>query len=147
MSLTREEADRLVALPKTIEQVIHWLPVGPSTSRFRFRSVVNCPPPNPDLELIGNVGVTNWSFVLLHPSMAPLRKLTVHGGGHVNPDGSDAGPHHKHIWDAEHQDRITYTPGDVRFHDFNLALEDFLRECSITLRAEYAPLTIPRRLA
>jgi hypothetical protein len=79
--------------------------------------------------------------------MAPLRKLTLHGGGHFNPDGSDAGPQHKHIWDAEHQDRMTYIPSDVRFHDFNLALEDFLGECSITLRAEYAPLTIPRRLA
>lgn len=132
MALTRGEADRLVALPKTIGEAITWSARGKKKIRFRFVVTVACPEPDRPLRLVGNVGKTNWSFTLLTEGNITLRKLTMHAGGHRNPDGTSAGTHHKHLWDELSEDRETYIPDDVHFDDFNVALKDFLSECNIT---------------
>lgn len=96
--------------------------------------------------LHGFVGKTNWSFVLMVEPNTPIRKLTVHDRGHLNPDGSDAGTHHKHIRDEKHTDGETYYPTDIDFTDINAALLGFLKECNIVVSNPPEPLTIGRRL-
>lgn len=131
--ITGAEADRLVALPKTIGDRIRWqTSIGRSGPRYRFEVVVVCPDPDPPMRLTGAVGLTNWSYVLLSRESTPIRKLTKHGSGHTNPDGSEAGEEHKHRWHEDTADRDTYVPTDIRFEDHNLALIDFLTECTIT---------------
>lgn len=64
--ITGTEADRLVALPKTIGDRIRWqTPIGRSGPRYRFEVAVVCPDPDPPMRLTGAIGVTNWSYVLL----------------------------------------------------------------------------------
>jgi hypothetical protein len=103
-----------------------------SADRYRFSTLVACEGLAEPMYFVGSAGRTNWSFVLLTKSRIPIRKLTVHAGGHTNPDGTDAGTHHKHTWDAIHEDRETYYPEDIDFSDINTALLGFLDECNIT---------------
>ena len=47
---------------------------------------------------------------------------------------------HKHLWDDEWEDKRVYIPDDIRFGDINEEFVDFLRECNIQLRGQYAQL-------
>jgi hypothetical protein len=145
LGLTRGEADRLVSLPKTIGELITWQPVRNDPNRHRFDVAVASSHRDGPLRLTGTANRTNWSFVLLKGA-TPIRKLTVHGGGHINPDGADAGQRHKHTWDEHDEDRNTYFPTDVDFSDIDQALIDFLRECSIDPLAGTLPLLTQGRL-
>jgi hypothetical protein len=144
--LTREQADTLVQLPKRIGEKIRWQAVAGSRNRHRFLTLVACEDLDEPMYLVGTVGRTNWSFALLTKSKIPVRKLTAHAGGHTNPDGSDAGTHHKHVWDEVHEDRETYYPEDIDFSDINAALEGFLQECNIQTTQPPEKLAIQRRL-
>jgi|SRR5665811_142659 len=144
--LTRQDADRLVSLPKRINEPMRWTRVQGTTDRYECRAIVTGDALEEHMFLRGTVGKTNWSFVLVvEPDMA-IRKLTIHSAGHTNPEGSDAGTHHKHIWDEVTRDRATYYPHDIDFSDINAALLGFLKESNITPSFPPEQLMIERRL-
>jgi len=144
--LSRQEADQLAAMPKLISEQIRWTRTGARVETYRFLAAVACGETETSLVLHGVVGKTNWSFVLMVEPDTPIRKLTVHGRGHANPDGSDAGAHHKHVWDEDSKDRETYYPTDIDFTDINAALLGFLAECTITVPISPETLIVERRL-
>lgn len=144
--LTRQEADRLVRMPKHIDEPIRWTSMSGGTERDTFSVRVVCRDIDEPMYLRGVVGRTNWSFLLLTHARIPIRKLTVHGPGHRNPDGTDAGTHHKHVWDDVHEDQETYYPVDIDFTDVNVALIGFLAECNIVPAQPPERLDVRRRL-
>lgn len=144
--LSRQEADKLVAMRKLTSEQIRWTRTGTKVETYRFLAAVTCVETEKSLALHGVVGKTNWSFVLMVEPDTPIRKLTIHGRGHANPDGTDAGTHHKHLWDEKSKDRETYYPTDIDFTDINAALLGFLAECNITVSISPEPLIIERRL-
>ena len=146
MKLTRAMADDLATRQKYIGELVKWKRCGQSVDRHRFDVLVACEDLDEPLRLTGYKGRKNWSYVLLTRGGIPLRKLTVHSGGHRNPDGSPAGSRHKHIWDPIDEDRWTYYPEDINFDDFNEGLIGFLKECNIECAALPEPLLVQRRL-
>lgn len=144
--LLRQQADRLVSLPKHISEQIRWNRVQGGDERYECRAIVTGDTLEVPIILHGAVGKSNWSFVLMVEPDTPIRKLTVHAAGHTNPDGSDAGTHHKHIWDEVNKDRETYYPNDIDFSDINEALLGFLKESNITPSFPPERLIIERRL-
>lgn len=144
--LTRQQADYLVGLPKQIHEPIRWKAGMDSADRLYFVVVVDCTGVDAPMRLVGSVGKTNWSFALIAHETIPIRKLTIHGGTHKNPDGTTAGVHHKHIWDEVHEDQETYYPNDIDFSDVNSALVGFIGECNIVASQPPERLSLERRL-
>lgn len=142
LSISREIADDLVTRKKHIIQAIVWTQRGQNSERFRFDVPVVFEDLDEPLRLTGNRGRTNWSIVLLMRSGIPLSRLTIHPKGHRNPDGTNAGPCHKHIWDEADKDRWTYFPPEIDCDDVNEGLLGFLKECNIecTIPPERIPL-------
>jgi hypothetical protein len=124
-------ADDLVARTKHIDDPIVWRPDKQHPEGLTFDVPVVSDHLDEPLRLTGYYGRTNWSIVLLTRSGTPLRRLTVHPKGHRNPDGTIAGPRHKHIWDEVTGDRWTYFPPEINFEDINEGLLGFLKECNI----------------
>lgn len=144
--LNRVEVDQLIELPKTISEPVNWKAEGTSNTRFKFEVTVACPEPHRPLRLRGFVGKHNFSYSVVSLQGQTLRRLNKHVGGHRNPDGSDMGPHHKHIWDDEHENRVSYVPDDIDWSDFNQALKDFLLECNIETLADIQTLRRQKEL-
>lgn len=138
--------DQLVNLPKTIGENIKWITDSSRSPRYKFSVTVACPEPEPPLRLLGVVGPVNFSFSLLSLQNQTLRRLNRHVGNHLNPDGSDMGEHHKHIWDDEHENRVSYVPSDIDWSDPNRALAGFLNECNITVLAQIDTLLRQKEL-
>src|SRR5579884_699896 len=137
---TGAQAEFLLAQPKQIGGTVIRRPIIPSrTPRWRLETTVVAPTTLETLRLVGSYGRTNWSFALLVNTI-PIRRLTMHGGRHTNPDGTVIEEPHKHIWDDLHRDREAYVPTDIDFSDVNEAFFDFLKECGITLMGQYQPL-------
>lgn len=140
MSVTEEEANALVALPKSIGEPIKWKPVPRARGRFRFAVRVFSAQSEEILILTGTASLHSWSFVLLGPGNSRLRRISKPKHPHTNDDGTVVKPKHKHTWSEHGEDRDAYLPSDIQWHNFNAALLDFVKECNISLLHEYPDL-------
>jgi len=127
--VTQAEADALIAEPKLISANIVWR----SWQRGqRMDSVIALGSESGAvLRLTGWIGPFNRSFVLLYNNY-PIRKWTVHSRTKA-PDGSTIEGPHKHTWDDELEDEFAYVPEDIRIGSPQEELEDFLKECNVSI--------------
>lgn len=146
MLLTRATADHLVELPKVVGEPIEWKPISESTKRFQFDVSVYSSESDARIRLMGRLGFKHWSYVLLGPQNARLRRISVPRDPHPNPDGTEMPPQHKHIWSEDYEDREVYIPTDISWDSYNEALRDFARECNITLLHPYLDFYVQARL-
>ena len=146
MLLTRAAADQLVQLPKVVGEPILWKPIAGCAKRFQFGVDVYSASADTRLELKGRLGPKHWSYVLLGPHNARLRRISTPRAPHPNPDGTEVSPHHKHIWSEDYEDREVYIPDDIHWEDYNQALRDFVQECNITLLHPYSDFYVQARL-
>lgn len=148
--VTAAEAELILAEDKVIAMNLVWQPddrgLGrrrvrnrrPGRQTFRLEAQVFAVDSGETLRLLGKVGKTNRSFVLLYRN-SPIRKYTVHST-HRDPKTRIVYTEpHKHIWDDKWEDRRVYIPNDIRIGDPNEELLDFLDECNILLRGLYTP--------
>ena len=147
MLLTRVVADQLVSLPKVIGEPIEWKAIAQSPNRFQFEAAVYSAETDVRLKLVGRLGPRHWSYVLLGPQNARLRKISIPNDPHPNPDGTEMPPRHKHIWSEEFEDREVYVPNDIQWDNHNQALRNFVQECNITLLHPYSDFYVQARLA
>lgn len=128
-----DEAERLILMPKTIGEPVRWKLHQPRLQRYRFKVRIISQESAQVLMLAGTASPGKWSFVLLGPGSVRLSKISTPHPGHVNCDGEESVPEHKHYWTEEHEDRCTYEPDDIRWDNVNDAFIDFTRECHIEL--------------
>lgn len=132
MTITKAEADALIAEPKVISANISWR----AEQRWqRLEDVAVLAESGEVLRLTGKVGPYNRSYVLLYKNQ-PIRKWTVHQRTQA-PDGTVIEGPHKHAWDDELADEYAYVPEDIRIGDPFEELEDFLKECNIKLLGSF----------
>ena len=132
--VTEARANSLLKEGKVIWANLSWRIDG---EIFRLEAKVLCLESEEILSLRGTVGKKNRSFVLLYQN-TPIRKYTVHAF-HRDPVTRDRVTQpHKHWWDDEWEDKRVYIPNDIRIGNANDELVDFLQECNISLRGNYA---------
>lgn len=141
MVLSKDEADHIVHLPKSIGEPIRWRLHQRKHQRYRFDVRVIAPDFEGSLRLAGTASPEKWSFVLLGPNNERLRKISTPHSGHLHPDLTEADPRHKHYWAGDDEDWWTYVPDDIRWESPNTALIDFVRECHIVLMHEAPVIT------
>ncbi len=128
MTITKAEADALIAEPKVISANINWR----VEQRWqRMDDVTVLAESGEVLRLTGKIGPYNRSYVVLYKNH-PIRKWTFHRRTRA-PDGSLIEGPHKHTWDDELADEYAYVPDNIRIGDPYEELEDFLKECNITV--------------
>lgn len=127
--VTKDEADALIAEPKVIGAKIVWRRWNRG---HRMDAVMALGEESGAvLKLTGWIGPQNRSFVLLYNNY-PIRKWTVHHRTKA-PDGSTIEGPHKHAWDDDLEDEFAFVPDDIRIGKAPEELEDFLKECNITV--------------
>ena len=134
--VTEAEARELVAESKEVRANLSWALDGHS---FRLEAKVLCLQSDAILSLRGTAGKKNRSLVLLYQN-TPIRKYTVHAFHRDPVTRQRVTQPHKHLWDDEWEDKRVYIPDDIRIGDINEEFVDFLRECNIQLRGQYAQL-------
>lgn len=147
MPLSRAEADRIALKAKTIGQSFNWRRDFDNPERHRFKvEVISLDADDGQLFLTGTAGLTFWGFTFLGPQNEVIRKISDPNHRHRNPDGKITDGRHKHVWDPVLRDQDTYLPEDIRWGDFNDALEDFVAECNITVLASLPRLAFGKRI-
>ena len=131
--ITKAEADALIAEDKVITANIVWRSWhrGQKMEPVLVLGTVS----GAVLRLLGWIGPRNRSFVLLYNN-CPIRKWTVHARTKA-PDGTRIDGPHKHTWDDILGDEYAYVPDDIRIGNPWEELEDFLRECNVTLLGSF----------
>ena len=136
--VTAAEANGLLKEDKVIGANVTWRMDG---NVSRLDATVLCIDSETTLSLRGYYGRKNRSFVLLYRT-TPIRKHTVHAS-HKDPVTRQVVRQpHKHLWDDEWEDRRVYIPNDIRIVNLNEEFLDFLQECNIELRGNYAQLLL-----
>ena len=137
--VTEAEANDLLREDKVIWANLAWSPDG---INIRLEAKVLGLESEEILTLRGTIGRKNRSFVLLYQN-TPIRKYNVHAFHRDPVTHERVTQPHKHWWDDEWEDRRVYIPNDIRIGDPNNELMDFLQECNIALRGNYAPQMFP----
>jgi hypothetical protein len=132
--VTEARANCLLKEDKVIWANLSWRIDG---EIFRLEAKVLCLESEEILSLRGTVGKKNRSFVLLYQN-TPIRKYTVHAFHRDPVTRERVTQPHKHWWDDEWEDKRVYIPNDIRIGNANDELVDFLQECNISLRGNYA---------
>ena len=132
--VTEARANSLLKEDKVIWANLSWRIDG---EIFRLEAKVLCLESEEILGLRGTVGKKNRSFVLLYQN-TPIRKYTVHAFHRDPVTRERVTQPHKHWWDDEWEDKRVYIPNDIRIGNANDELVDFLQECNISLRGNYA---------
>ena len=136
--VTEAEANQLLEEDKVIGANVTWRMDG---NVCRLEATVLCIDSEQTLSLRGFYGKRNRSFALLYRN-TPIRKYTVHAS-HKHPVTRRVVKQpHKHWWDDEWEDRRVYIPTDMRIGNLNEEFLDFLQECNIELRGNYAQLLL-----
>ena len=132
------DANRLLEEDKVIGANVTWRMDG---NVFRLEATVLCIDSEEILSLRGFYGKKNRSFALLYRN-TPIRKYTVHAFHRDPVTRERVTQPHKHWWDDEWEDKRVYIPGDIRIGNLNEEFVDFLQECNIELRGNYAQLLL-----
>ena len=137
--VTQAKAEQLIEERKVIGVNLSWKDKGES---YYLEAKVLCLESEETLSLRGFAGKRNRSFVLLYKNL-PIRKYTVHAYHRDPVTQQRVREPHKHYWDDEWEDKRVYIPNDIRIGDPNQELEDFLRECNISLRGTFPARMFP----
>ncbi len=126
MTLTREEADKLVNMEKVVISSMDW--ESTANGQWRFEAKAVSVDNNEVFVLRGYIGHINYSFTLLYQNI-PIRKYTKHNRHRFK--GKDYTEPHKHVWDEKTEDKEVYIPTDIKPDD-NLDYQflDFCKECN-----------------
>ncbi len=137
--LTEDEAERLVAAPKTITGDLVWshdVDRGWAKSELRVTSDLGV-----DLRLYANINMKEpslFSFALLVNRVFRIRGLCINKGHvnkHTNKEKWSPGTHN-HRWTDACRDRFAYTPAEDISLDVGEAFQQFCAECSITFNGQ-----------
>ena len=146
--LTEDEADRLVAAPKTISGDLVWshdVDRGWAKSELKVASELGV-----DLRVYSNINMKEpslFSFALLVNRVFRIRGLCINRG-HVNKHTNNEKwwpGTHKHRWTDRCRDRFAYTPAESISSDVGEAFRQFCTECAITFDGQIRPLP-PRQI-
>lgn len=133
-SLSKEEADALYETSKYVsDEIISWGTLENNTQKINFEVMTE---DDITLRVAGwysLMGTKRYGFCLLYKNAIPIRRWD-DKAGHPDPcTNTILMKAHKHYYCPEYDDACAYETNDVRLHDVNGALMDFLKECHISL--------------
>jgi len=140
MTITKADAEAIVAEPKVITQNLAWRQMRSRARRYRLDAAVLIPGRDELARLSASVNRDNFGFALLYANQ-PIRKAHIHFQ-HRNPDGEHITGPHKHTWDETFEDEWAYVPTEIDWTDANRALLTFLKECNIEFKGTYKPFMV-----
>jgi hypothetical protein len=144
LTITEQEANRIIEMDKTIEDSIKWTKKPQREGIYEFIVPVEIDDPYTKLTLIVNRNEKNqkFSFTILYNSTVRIKSLDI-GKGHKNPPDrkQNVGKKHKHTWTNEWKDQWAYKPDDITDGaDFRQVFKEFLIECNIKTEQELPKL-------
>jgi hypothetical protein len=133
INLTQQEADKLIAMDKFLTNANtialplagEKLTLGCLSFDKREEFVLDC--------FRGTIKLSKVTHQMRARKVVPLVRLDIDSAPHQNPDGTEIGGTHLHIYSASYADKYAFPVPDIfsNISDIAQTLIDFMRYCNI----------------
>jgi hypothetical protein len=147
--ITKADCDKIIALPKEIDQDIHWS-IKENAAWAEATLPVKCEwPGSLELRITVNTDLpSKYSLTVLLNQVYRIKGLDVNGS-HSNKCTDKKiwiSQTHKHDWSEACPDGHAYTPADITGTTIETALNQFCKECNIIFRGTFRPVPMKPRM-